>query len=148
MLDKKTGWQTWIMTQAVFLSWIVALVATLGSLYFSEVVGYIPCDLCWYQRIFMYPLVFLLTVAYLRKDNQISIYVLPLSIIGLCISLFHYGKQQEWFGSLADGCTIVPCTTVYINWFGFITIPFLAFTAFLIITILNLFLWTYVRKGV
>lgn len=148
MLEKRTSWQTFIMTQSLFLSWVIALIATLGSLYFSEVVGYIPCDLCWYQRIFMYPLVFLLTVAYIRKENQMSIYILPLSIIGLCISLFHYGKQKEWFGTLPDGCTIVPCTTTYINWFGFITIPFLAFIAFLIITILNLFLWKYVRKGV
>src|SRR5690606_10380249 len=103
-------------------------------------------ELCWYQRIFMYPLIFLLTVAILRKENHMAVYILPLSIVGLCISIFHYGKQKGFFGTIADGCSIIPCTTIYINWLGFITIPFLAFIAFLMISVLNLFLWKYTRK--
>lgn len=143
-----SGWQAFIHTQGLFMAWLVALVATLGSLYFSEIVGYIPCELCWYQRILMYPLVLILTVAILRKENDIYAYVLPFSSLGIVVSLIHYGQQKGVIGQIGEGCSMIPCTTIYINWFGFITIPFLALLAFMAITILNLLLWKMNRKGV
>ena len=117
---------------------IIALVASLGSLYFSEVLLYIPCELCWYQRIFMYPIVILLGVAYVRKDFKMALYSLILSGIGLCISVYHYSIQKVSFLSeTAPVCGRVPCTGEYINWVGFVTIPFLALSGFSLIFILS-----------
>lgn len=117
-------------------AWFISLIATLGSLYFSEIKGFIPCDLCWFQRIFMYPLVFILGIATFQNDWKITRYVLPLSIIGGSISVMHYLEQKvPGFGGIRPCVSGVPCSAEYINWLGFITIPFLAFVAFLLITI-------------
>ncbi|EGA90693.1 BdbC [Planococcus donghaensis MPA1U2] len=75
-------------------AWFVSLIATLGSLYFSEIRGFIPCDLCWIQQIFMYPLVLVLGIATFRNDVKAAIYVLPLSLIGGTISILHYLQQE------------------------------------------------------
>jgi len=121
----------------LYLGWIVALVATGGSLYFSEVVGFLPCKLCWFQRIFMYPLAIVLGVASFRQDRTFAIYALPMTVIGGLIALFHYLEQKVPGFGLPDICRAgIPCETQWINWFGFITIPFLALVAFALITIL------------
>ncbi|MDR7318572.1 disulfide oxidoreductase [Brevibacillus nitrificans] len=126
------------MEQAMFVSWGISLIATAGSLFFSEVMKYIPCNLCWYQRILMYPLVILLGVASARKDYNMSLYALILSVIGGLISLYHYLIQKvPALHELGNACGIVPCNTDYINWFGFITIPFLALIAFTLISVLQ-----------
>ncbi|EGL83464.1 disulfide formation protein [Caldalkalibacillus thermarum TA2.A1] len=123
----------------LYLAWLVAVVATLGSLYFSEVRGFVPCELCWYQRIFMYPLAVMLGIAAYRGDAGIKVYVLPLAMAGGLISLVHYLQQKvPALGAIALCTQGVPCTAVYINWLGFITIPFLALMAFGAITILML----------
>lgn len=115
---------------------IVALVATLGSLYFSEARGYIPCTLCWYQRIFMYPIVLIAGVGLFQKNVQTALTTAVFSIIGGTLSLYHYGIQKLTFLSdSAPSCGNVPCTGQYINYLGFITIPFLALTAFILIAI-------------
>lgn len=125
------------MNKYLLSAWGVAIVATVGSLYFSEVMGFIPCTLCWYQRILMYPLVVILGVAFYHNDKNIVKYVLPLSIFGMILSGYHYTLQKlpivQDFGMCKTG---VPCSGQYINWFGFITIPFLAFVAFTFITII------------
>lgn len=116
---------------------VVALVATLGSLYFSEILLYVPCELCWYQRILMYPLVVILGIAAVKKDAGIATYVLPLSIFGGAISFYHYLVQKvDFIGENSVSCGVVPCTGQYINWLGFITIPFLALIGFTLITII------------
>lgn len=108
-----------------------------GSLYFSEVLGYIPCNLCWYQRIFMYPQAFLLGLASYRNDKRVIPYLLPLSVIGGCISLYHYAEQKVPGLAKILPCTSgVPCNKDYIDWLGFITIPFLALIAFVLIAAL------------
>ncbi|AMX84512.1 disulfide formation protein [Geobacillus subterraneus] len=120
-------------------AWLTALVATLGSLYFSEVLHFIPCDLCWFQRIFMYPQVIILGIAIARKDFAAARYSLALSLVGGMISLYHYALQKiPFFQDYAISCGRVPCTGQYINWLGFITIPFLALTAFTMIIFLSL----------
>ena len=120
----------------LYLAWVVALVATGGSLYFSEVRGFVPCTLCWYQRILMYPLVILLGIASYRQDRAIVPYVLPLSILGGSISLFHYLEQKIPGFGVPEVCRQgVPCSVEYINWLGFVTIPFLALSAFTLITL-------------
>lgn len=125
------------MSKRLYLAWLIALIATLGSLYFSEIAGFTPCKLCWFQRIFMYPLSIILGVACFRNDRKIGLYVLPLTSIGSLISLLHLGEQHfGWFAEICRGGGGVPCSGRYINWFGFITIPLLAFTAFLLITMI------------
>jgi disulfide bond formation protein DsbB len=120
----------------LFLAWASSLIATMGSLYFSEIMKYEPCELCWYQRILMYPMVILLGVAYVRKDFQGALYSTIFSGIGLLISIYHYSIQKVTFlTESAPACGRVPCTGEYINLFGFVTIPFLALTGFTIIFI-------------
>lgn len=121
----------------LYMAWIVAVTATLGSLYFSEIRGFIPCELCWYQRILMYPLSIILGIAAYTNETVLRKYVLPLSIIGGCISIFHYMEQKiPGFAAIKPCTNGVPCSAQYINWFGFVTIPFLALIAFILITVL------------
>jgi disulfide bond formation protein DsbB len=119
---------------ALPLAFVVALTCMLGSLYFSQIADFTPCNLCWYQRIAMYPLSVLLLVAVIRRDRDIRFYVVPLAVIGAAISLYHF--LVERFPSLeASGvCTLaVPCTQVWFRRFGFITLPFMALSGFLLI---------------
>ncbi len=126
-----------IRQYSLYLAWLLSLIATGGSLYFSEIIGFIPCSLCWVQRIFMYPLVIQLGIATFRNDRGVIPYTIPLSIIGIGVSLFHYLKQKVPMFDQVLPCTVgVPCSGQYINWLGFITIPFLALIAFTLITIL------------
>lgn len=121
----------------LYPAWLIAIVATVGSLYFSEVRFFVPCVLCWYQRILMYPLVLLLGVQTYRQDGKAFAYTLPLAVLGLIVSGYHvlyeripgFGFQEVCRGG-------VPCDAIYINWLGFITIPVLSLTAFAIITVL------------
>lgn len=130
----------------LFTAWAASFTAMLGSLYFSEIVGYEPCELCWYQRILMYPLVLILGIAVARKDTKAAVYSLAMSGIGGLISLYHYGIQKiNFLSDTAPACGRVPCTGMYINWFGFVTIPFLALIAFAIIFISSLMILK--RKG-
>lgn len=125
----------------LYAAWLVSLIATLGSLYFSEIRGFIPCELCWFQRIFMYPQAILLGIAAYTGDTRIKRYVLPLSIIGGCISIYHYMLQKiPGFGGNHVCKNGVPCNAQYIDWLGFITIPFLALVAFTLITVVLLLL--------
>ncbi|MBP3950794.1 disulfide oxidoreductase [Bacillus suaedae] len=118
----------------LYSAWLVSLVATLGSLYFSEILGFVPCDLCWYQRILMYPLSLILGIATFKSDFTIRKYVLPLAMVGWIISLYHYLIQKiPGFAPIRPCVSGVPCNAQYINFFGFITIPFLALVAFSLI---------------
>lgn len=120
----------------LYLAWLVALTATLGSLYFSEIREFVPCELCWIQRIFMYPLTIILGIAVFTDDRAVRKYVLPLTIIGGFVSLYHYLVQKvPGFAEIQPCAQGVPCSGQYINWLGFITIPFLALTAFTLITV-------------
>ncbi len=122
------------LENSLLIIWGTSLIATLGSLYFSEVRDFIPCEMCWYQRILMYPIVILTTVAYIQKNARIAVTTAVFACIGGAISLYHYGIQKVPFlQETAPACGQVSCTGSYINWLGFITIPFLALTAFAII---------------
>jgi len=120
----------------VALAWVVAATATGGSLYYSEVAGFPPCDLCWYQRIAMYPLVVILGVAALRRHTAIRFEVVPLALAGAAISVYHY--QLERFPSQSSlSCSLtVPCTTVWVWRFHYVSIPFMALSAFLAVAVL------------
>jgi disulfide bond formation protein DsbB len=111
----------------------VALVATLGSLWFSEGAHFPPCKLCWYQRIAMYPLVVLLGLAAVRRDRAVRFYGLAIAGVGLTISAWH--NVVETFPSIESGACdpTNPCTIRWVEGLGFWTIPRMAFVAFLLI---------------
>ncbi len=124
---------------ALWLAWIVALVCVLGSLYLSEVAHFIPCTLCWYQRIAMYPLVVLLLVAAIKRSREIARATLPLIAIGAAISTYHY--LLERFPSMAGAATCdpaAPCTIVWIWRFHYLSIPAMALSGFALIALLVL----------
>jgi disulfide bond formation protein DsbB len=118
---------------ALWLAWLVALVATLGSLYYSEIAHFTPCKLCWYQRICMYPLAVILLVAAVRRDRRIWVYVLPQAVIGAGFAVYH--TQLQAFPSQGSSfcTTLEPCTVRYVWEFGFVSLPFLALSAFVFI---------------
>ncbi len=121
---------------ALPLALAVAATCTAGSLYYSEVMHYTPCKLCWFQRICMYPLVVLFTVAVARKDRGIRFYALPLSLIGGAISIYHY-QLQRFPQQHSAVCTIeAPCTAKEVEQFGFVTIPMMALAGFTLIAAL------------
>lgn len=129
--ESKSAWTI------LFVSWFIALVATLGSLFFSEVMKFPPCVLCWYQRICMYPLVFILLAGLFPVEKSIFKYSLPLTIIGWGIALYHNLLYYKILPESASPCIQgISCTTVQLQWFGFITIPFLSFFAFSLIIVL------------
>lgn len=123
----------------LFFIWAIAVVATAGSLYYSEVLGYTPCELCWIQRIFMYPLVVVFGVAAVKKDTAVALPGLFLSGIGMLVSIYHYLIQKlPALQAAGEACGEVGCNVQYVNYFGFITIPFLAGTAFILIFVTQL----------
>ena len=119
---------------AMFIAWGQALIAMIGSLFFSLVMQLPPCDLCWYQRIAMYPLVIILGIGIIRKDKTSLLYAIPLAVIGWVIAAYHnllyYNILPEAMAPCKAG---ISCTTRYIEWFGFVTIPLLSLVAFSII---------------
>lgn len=123
-----------------YLAWIIALVAMVGSLFFSEVMQLPPCVLCWYQRIVMYPLVLIIGIGIISRDNRMKVYALSLCLIGLAISIYHnllyYGILPESITPCTQG---ISCTSRQIEWLGFITIPLMALTAFVSIALCLLF---------
>ncbi len=117
---------------------LVATLSVAGSLFFSEVMNLPPCVLCWYQRIAMYPIVILTIIGILRNDRKTYISVLALAIPGLLISIYHNLLYWKILPESVAPCTLgISCTTKFFEWFGFITIPFMALVAFTIITALG-----------
>ncbi len=132
----------WLSANGLLLTFLVALAATSGSLFFSEIAGWTPCKLCWWQRIFMYPQVPLLALALWKRDRTIARSILLLSVIGAVIALWHYSEQVR-AAMLPPDAPLVPCdatgescarTEIRFS-YGYITIPFMAFSAFLLNTL-------------
>ncbi len=118
-----------------YLAWAQALASTLGSIILSRFVNFVPCELCWYQRILMFPLVAIIAVGILRKDKNLPYYALPLSIAGLLVAAYHNLLYYGIISETLSPCRIdVPCTSRQLELFGFITIPLLSFLSFAIIT--------------
>ncbi len=152
ILWKKDNWlYQWTTRHALWLMLVVAAVAMLGSLFFSEIAGWTPCKDCWLQRIVMYPQVVLLAVALWRRDRNVGWYILPLCLIGIVIATGHYMQQvQAAMQVVTDPLTGAPkpcdttgvsCATTQIKFtFGYITIPMMALTAFILNALGSLFL--------
>jgi disulfide bond formation protein DsbB len=125
-----------IKQNLLYIAWVQVLAAIVGSLYFSEIAKFPPCTLCWYQRIAMYPLLPILTAGILLKDKKLHYYVFPLSISGLLIAIYHNLLYYQILPESAAPCTLgVSCTTKFIEYFGFVTIPLLSLIGFVIITL-------------
>ncbi|HEY4584172.1 MAG TPA: disulfide oxidoreductase [Acidimicrobiia bacterium] len=130
--------------KAIWLAWVVALVATVGSLIYSEVIHFVPCRLCWFQRIAMYPLAIILLVGAIRREAVVKYYALPLALIGLAISIYH--NVIQFYPSLEGGSCdpLNPCSARNVEVFGFLDIPFMAGAGFILISVL---LALYVKTG-
>lgn len=136
-----------IKNNIIYLAWLQSVVATLGSLYYSEVKHFVPCTLCWYQRILMYPLVIIITVGIISKDHNIHKYVLPLSFLGVLFAFYHILIQNNVLPESAAPCSLAAsCERTYTGYFGFITIPVMSFTAFVVITFCMLIYQKYLKK--
>jgi len=123
-----------------YYAFIIALTATLGSLYLSEIRGFAPCILCWYQRILMYPISIILATSLIKKAKDVHLYVLPLSFFGAVLALYHYNLQinpNQYAPCETIGFS-VSCTDRFFTYFGYITIPWMSFSAFVLISLFML----------
>ena len=119
---------TWTI---IFLCWLIVTVSTLGSLFFSEVMDYAPCLLCWWQRIFLFPLVFIFTAALNPLDENASRYALPLVLAGWLTAGYHNLLVWEIVPTSISPCSQgLSCTDTYFELFGFVSIPMLSWLAF------------------
>lgn len=115
----------------VFIAWLIATISTLGALFLGEIMGYTPCVLCWYQRIAMFPLVFVLAAGLFPFDPRVIRYALPLALAGLALAVFHLALIAGWIPESIKPCQQgVPCSDVQVTWFGFVTIPLLSVLSF------------------
>lgn len=126
---------------AHYLAWVIALLSMSISLYFSDIRGFVPCNLCWYARILMYPLVVIIGVGIVRRERHWVAYAAPLVGAGWLLELYHSLLQWGFISEIITKCVAsVPCTTKNIDYFGFVTIPFLGLLAF---TALAICLYAY-----
>jgi disulfide bond formation protein DsbB len=119
----------------LWLAFVVAAIATGGSLFFSEIAHFVPCELCWYQRICMYPLSITTLLAALFDDPRAARYLLPLPVVGAGVSVYHLLVENGVVGQTQTCLISAPggCATKWINEFGYLTIPTLALTAFALV---------------
>ena len=142
VFEKSMSWAgAWLTQVRASGLWIICMITTgamVGSLYFSESVGFAPCKLCWYQRIAMYSIAIISFVAALRNDKNIARYTIVLAPIGLVVSTYHY--LLEWFPTLETNvCSLdVPCTAVWFRELGFVTLCFMAGCAFITVIAVSL----------
>lgn len=131
----------------LFLCWLLASISTLASLFFSYVVGFAPCVLCWYQRICLFPLVIILAVGLFPFDKNVVKFALPLAIAGWLTALYHNLLYSGVIPENIQPCTQgVSCTEKYIELFGFLSIPMLSLLSFSTIIALLLLLKRTVSK--
>jgi disulfide bond formation protein DsbB len=115
----------------VFLAWLLAAVSTLGALFLGEIMGYTPCQLCWYQRIGMFPLVFVLAAGLFPFDPKVIRYALPLAVAGWLAAVYHLALVGGLIPENIQPCRQgVPCSDPQVVWFGFVNIPLLSVLAF------------------
>jgi len=139
--NRMTWTSAWLTQVRATGLWIICMITTgamVGSLYFSEKVGFAPCKLCWYQRIGIFSIAIISFAAALRNDKNIARYTIVLAPIGLLVSTYHY--LLEWFPTLETNvCSLdVPCTAVWFRELGFVTLCFMAGCAFITVIAVSL----------
>ncbi len=118
-------------------AWVISLAATLGALFIGEVMGQAPCNLCWHQRVFMFPLAIILLVACITSDARIWRYALPLAVIGGLVAFYHTLLQAGLIPEPIVQCGAGPsCSNAGMTLFGWLSIPALSFAAFSAIVVL------------
>lgn len=118
----------WVL---LFAAWLVATVSTLGALFLSEVMRVAPCTLCWYQRVFMFPTVFVLLSGLFPLDRRVLRYAAPLVVAGWLVALFHLLLTMRVIPEEMTPCTQgIPCSRIDMELFGFLTIPMLSLLSF------------------
>lgn len=121
---------------ALLGAWSIALIGTIGSLFLSEVMLYPPCALCWYQRIALYPLVFVIGTGLILNDRRVTTYALPLALVGVAVAVYHnllyYGFITEELAPCSEG---IPCNAVQLELLGFVTIPLVSLASFIAVTV-------------
>ncbi len=123
----------------IFICWLIAMAALFGSLFFSEVMGLKPCVLCWYQRIFIYPLAVLFLVGMFPLDRSVVRYTLPLAAIGLGFAIYHYLLYSGYIPESLQPCSEdLSCADINLELMGVVTIPMLSIFAYSAIIILLL----------
>lgn len=129
----------------LWIGCVVSLGAALTTLYYSEVLGIAPCVLCWWQRVFLYPQVFLLGLAAWRKDATMALYSILLSGLGLLVALYHHALQMGWVvtAPCAAGGGVVSCTQRLLFEFGYVTYPLMAVSVFIFLIVLMFFVRAY-----
>ncbi len=126
-----------VRSMAGSFSVVLAIAATLASLYLSEIGDLVPCRWCWIQRAAMYPLALVLLIAWLTRDHLVRRYAIPISLLGLAASTWHYLLQQVPSLSDSQSCSLTtPCSVTYIEKFGFVSVPWMAGSVFLLILLL------------
>ena len=139
--QKDTNWNI------LFLCWLLVSVSALGSLFFSYVMEFAPCVLCWYQRIFLFPLVLILAIGLFPFDKKVVKYALPLAIAGWLTAVYHNLLYAGIIPESIQPCSKgVSCTEEYINLFGFLSIPMLSLLSFSIIVTLLIILYRRTSK--
>ena len=137
----KNLWGSLTDWDILFLCWLVSAVSTLGSLFFSHVMGFVPCVLCWYQRICLFALVLVLAVGLFPFDKKVVKFAMPLALTGLLIAAYHNLLYAGIIPKSIQPCASgVSCTEKYIEIFGFISIPMLALASFATIAALLIIL--------
>jgi len=135
-----TSLHSLIQHRGRWFAFSVAAISMVGSLYYSEIANFPPCDFCWYQRIAMYPLALILLIAAVTNDRRIARYVIPIAVIGIALSAYHV--QLQLFPEQDSSCSVtIPCHTQWIDQFGFVSIPFMAGSGFLAILAIHLAIW-------
>jgi disulfide bond formation protein DsbB len=139
--QKDTNWNI------LFLCWLLVSVSALGSLFFSYVMEFAPCVLCWYQRIFLFPLVLILAIGLFPFDKKVVKYALPLAIVGWLTAAYHNLLYAGIIPKSIQPCSQgVSCTEEYINLFGFLSIPMLSLLSFSTIVTLLIILYRRTSK--
>jgi len=139
--QKNTNWNI------LFICWLLVSVSALGSLFFSYVMEFAPCVLCWYQRIFLFPLVLILAIGLFPFDKKVVKYALPLAIAGWLTAAYHNLLYAEIIPESIQPCSKgVSCTEEYINLFGFLSIPMLSLLSFSTIVTLLIILYRRTSK--
>ena len=142
IFENRMSWASaWLTQVRASGLWIICMITTgamVGSLYFSEKVGFAPCKLCWYQRIGIFSIAIISFVAAFRNDKNIARYTIVLAPLGLIVSTYHY--LLEWFPTLETNvCSLdVPCTAVWFRELGFVTLCFMAGCAFITVIAVSL----------
>lgn len=141
--DESKSFISWLGDHAILLVLVIASGSVIGSLIYSEVIGYSPCSLCWWERIFMYPQAFIAGVALWKKRSDAGWYLVPLSFAGIFVAGYHSYLQYGGAPLASCGLTGISCVQRYVFAFGYITIPLMAFTSFIAILLV---LWIQTRS--